>query len=286
MTGLLTAIDHLVLGVGDLAGAEKIFSRLGFRMGPAGIHTGRGTRNRCIMFRRTYFELLAVDDAAPAASWLSDLIAARGDGGLALAYAGTDAAATAAALRAAGIDARDPEALARPLPLDGETKTVRFENVTLAGLGDGAVPQFVCVHKTPELTRARHEWQLHANGADDLHEIVIEAADPHAFRDGAARMFGEEAIREHPHGFVARLAPASLAYLTPVGVRERFGTPAREGLPRDPAIAAMSIAVKEVDAAGAILDAAGIDFRETPHGLVLPASAACGIILECVDAHA
>lgn len=286
MTGPIGAIDHLVLGVGDLAGAEAIFTRLGFRMGPAGVHTGRGTRNRCLMFRRTYVELLAVDEAAPAASWLGDSLAARGDGGLALAYGAADAAATAAALRAAGIDASDPEPLERPLPLDGETQTVRFENVQLRGLGAGAVPQFVCVHKTPALTRARHEWTLHANGADDLHEIVIEAEHPLAFRETAARLFGEAAIREHAHGFVVCLAPASLAFLTPVGVRERFGTPARAGLPADPAIAAMSIAVKEVDAASAILHAAGIDFRETPHGVVLPASAACGIILEFIDAHA
>jgi hypothetical protein len=60
------AIDHAVIAIRDLDAAAESFSALGFTLTPRGYHS-IGSQNHCIMFARTYIELLAAPVAHP---WL------------------------------------------------------------------------------------------------------------------------------------------------------------------------------------------------------------------------
>jgi len=276
----LSAVDHLVIGAHDLADAAKGWKTLGFTLTPRGAHDGGATANHCIMFPSCYVELLAPTGEATSA--LASAVSSRGEGGLGLAFKTNDPAATAVALREAGLAAHDPVSLSRPLVLDGETHRVAFENVmfeaNLAGLF-----AFACHHVTPNLTRARHEWELHANTATAVAEIVVLAAEPETFRKPLEALFGFDRVADGPHGVNAVLENLGLAVMTQVGLAQRFGTKALDGLAAAPTIAAVSFRVNEADATGAMLDMGRTPYADHHTGLVVPAKAANGIIVEFTD---
>lgn len=275
-----SAIDHLVIGAHDLAAAAKGWKALGFTLTPRGAHDGGATANHCIMFPDSYVELLAPTGAATSA--LASAVSSRGEGGLGLAFKSADAAATVQSLRAAGLTAHDPVALSRPLELDGETHRVAFENVMFeAGLP--GLFAFACRHVTPHLTRARREWQLHANTATGVAEIVMLADAPAAFRKPLETLFGFDRVADGPHGVNAVLDNMGLAVMTRVGLAQRFGTRALEGLAAGPSIAAVSFRVNEADATGAMLDMGRTPYTDHHTGLVVTAKAAGGIIVEFTD---
>jgi hypothetical protein len=276
----LDAIDHLVIGAHDLEKAGKAWKSLGFTLAPRGAHDGGATANYCIMFPDSYVELLA--PTGDATSALASAVSSRGEGGLGIAFKSGDAAATAHTLRKAGLTAHDPVTLSRPLELDGETHRVTFENVMFEASLPGLFA-FACHHVTPQLTRARHGWQLHANTAIGVSEIVILAAEPESFRKPLQALFGFGRVADGPHGVNAVLENMGLAVMTQVGLAQRFGTRALEGLPTAPTLAALSIRVNEADAAGAMLDMGRTPYADHHTGLVVPARAAGGIIVEFTD---
>jgi hypothetical protein len=69
-----------------------------------------------------------------------------------------------------------------------------------------------------------------------------------------------------------------------VGLKERFGAKALDGLPEGDGLAALSIRVNEPDAAASMLDAARVPYTEGHHGLIVPAKAAGGVIVEMIEA--
>jgi hypothetical protein len=95
-------LDHLVLGVADLAGAaEALLENHGLVALPGGRHPLWGTENRIVPLGPTYLELVAVVDPDVAAtsafgSWVSDM--ATGRSGWGWAVRTRSAAATAARL--------------------------------------------------------------------------------------------------------------------------------------------------------------------------------------------
>lgn len=66
MSGLV--VDHVLIAVPDLDAAEAAAGRLGLPVGPGGRHPGWGTANRIVPLGGAYVELVAVVDAAEAAS--------------------------------------------------------------------------------------------------------------------------------------------------------------------------------------------------------------------------
>lgn len=276
MPGPINAVDHALIAVHDLDAAAKLWRSFGFTLTPRGVHGGGATANHCVMFPGSYIELIAA--TGNGTSPLAEGIGARPPGGLGLAFASSDAAATAAALRDAGIEAQDPLALQRPLELDGVTEMVKFENVLFKADLPGLVA-FACHHLTPALTRARHEWQLHASGATGIAEYVIGADHPADWRPALEKLFGFDHVADAPHGLSVILDGSALAVMTPVGLQARFGTKATDGLAPLPGLAALVIGVNEPDAAGAMMDMGRVPYAEHHHGLVVAAKHAGGIIM-------
>ena len=58
---MLIGLDHVIIGVNDLARAETAFSQnLGLAVSGGGVHPSGGTAKRIIVIGDTYLELIAV----------------------------------------------------------------------------------------------------------------------------------------------------------------------------------------------------------------------------------
>ncbi len=75
---MLTAIDHIIIGVNNLEQASAQFSqKLGLAVSGGGIHPSAGTANRIIVIGDTYLELIAVRTPAEAQQSMRDRLAIR-----------------------------------------------------------------------------------------------------------------------------------------------------------------------------------------------------------------
>jgi len=257
----ITKLDHVIVAVRNLDAAATAWRKLGFTLTPRGLHEGKGTGNHCIMFPNTYIELLGIVDETGTKGRLGQRVNERGEGGMGIAWGADDAGQTCAALRAAGVEAEDPNDLSRPLELDGKRDIVRFRNIMLPGLHLPGTMQFVCTHVTPELTRARREWQLHPNGATGIAEVFVAATDISAAK--------------------AQLAPAAptntkITISSRQEIAGQLGAKALDGAPAE-GIVAITIRLNELDAAGAMLSMGRIPHEETRHAIIVPATVANGI---------
>ena len=253
----ISRLDHVVIAVHNLDEAAATYRKLGFALTPRGLHEGKGTGNHCLMFGKTYIELLGVVDATGAEGRLAQRVKSRGEGAIAIAYGADDADKTCAALRAAGIDAEDPNDLARPLDLDGKREMVRFRNVMMPNLKLPETMQFVCTHLTPELTRARHEWQLHPNGAVGVAKIILALGNPQSAELELAKLF-------------VKLDNAKIEIQKPDHLE-------REG------IKGLTLRVNEIDAVAAMLDMGRIPHSTAKHCITVPATAAHGLTMEFTE---
>ncbi len=95
---MLTGLDHIIIGVNDLARAEVIFGQnLGLAVSGGGVHPTGGTANRVIVIGDTYIELIAVREPGEAQrSMLGRL--AKGDGYLNFVLSSNDIFADSAAI--------------------------------------------------------------------------------------------------------------------------------------------------------------------------------------------
>ena len=55
-------IDHVLIAVRDLKRTADVFNNLGFTVTPEGLHPGRGSRNRLVVFENDYLELISITD--------------------------------------------------------------------------------------------------------------------------------------------------------------------------------------------------------------------------------
>ena len=256
-------LDHVIVAVQDLDRAATAWRKLGLTLTPRGLHAGKGTGNHCIMFPDSYVELLGIVDATGAQGRLAQTVRTRGEGGMGLAWGADDADRACTALRAAGIDAEDPNDLARPLQLDGTQHMVRFRNVMLPGLDLQGTMQFVCTHATPELTRARREWMLHPSGVTGIAEVMVAVDD----------VGSSVASISHANPLNTRVSLATRAAL-----EQRLGNKVLAAAPRD-GILALALRVNELDAAGAMLSMGRIPHDERRDMIVVPADVTNGIAL-------
>lgn len=278
MTGPIARFDHAMIAVADLERASALWKSLGFRLTPKGVHQGKGTANYCIMFPESYVELIGIVNPSEASGRLATRLAEGGEGVAGVAYGADDADKTHAALTAAGVRAEAPVSLERPLDLDGERDMVRFRNVMMPDAGLEPILQFVCSHLTPALTRARHEWQLHANGVTGVNEIVVCVADPMAHLGQMRRMFGKPAVRDRKGEVSALVEPITLRLSKFDAIAERFPKSKLGPPPAVPHVMALCLDVNEPDAATTMWDMARIPYHEAPNGAVY--TSANGVVLE------
>src|SRR5437763_10075283 len=87
---MLTALDHVIIGVNDLAQATSVFSeKIGLVPRGGGSHRSGGTANRIILIGDTYLELITIQRPAEAQQSMRDRLA-KGDGYLNFALSSND----------------------------------------------------------------------------------------------------------------------------------------------------------------------------------------------------
>src|SRR5260370_15926848 len=99
---VLTAIDHIIIGVNDLERATTIFSQqLGLAVSGGGIHPAGGTANRIIVIGDTYLELITVRAPSEAEPDMLERLA-KGEGDLNVVLASTHIQADSMAMARRG----------------------------------------------------------------------------------------------------------------------------------------------------------------------------------------
>lgn len=269
-------IDHVVLLVRDLDGAEAQFHRLGFNLTPRGHHSRLGSYNHCAMLAcGDYLELLTtgIRGTRP---YYDDFLAQR-EGIAGIAFRTADASAIRDELAATGFRPEELVAFGRPVEIDGARHEARFVTVTV----DTAIPlgtrAFFCQHETPELVwLPSHLAQ--PNTARGLATITL-IDDGSDLAGRYARLVGVE-IERTAEGAMLDLGVQRLEFLTPAAAATRFaGDPILHLAP--PYVAAIRLAVADPVACERSLSRAGVPHRRTAQGGLLVASTeAAGIILE------
>src|SRR5438094_9733425 len=106
---MLTAIDHIIIGVLNLDKAATQFSQqLALALSGGGIHPAGGTANRIIVIGDTYLELITVRNPEEAQSSMLERLA-KGDGYLNFVLASDDIEADTAAIARRGISVIGPK---------------------------------------------------------------------------------------------------------------------------------------------------------------------------------
>lgn len=174
---MLSALDHVVIAVRDLAAASATYATL-YGRAPSwrGAHPGWGTANTLFRLANTYVELVAPAGEGPFGDGLRAHLDARGDGPYALAFATADADACAGALRGRGIAAPDP------IPGSGRDAASgaerRWRNLFLAPGDTRGVPIFVIEHQSPAAALPPAAVSGAAAAAvDGIDHVVVMTAD-------------------------------------------------------------------------------------------------------------
>lgn len=104
-------LDHVLIAVRDLEKARRTYANLlGFTVTPAGLHPGRGTENRLIVFGSEYLELIGVRDPREARRYRPQILdfLERRQGLYMFALGSRDLEATVAEVRHRGGRISDP----------------------------------------------------------------------------------------------------------------------------------------------------------------------------------
>ena len=278
-SGAITGIDHVLIGVRDLAGACEAWRRLGFTLSPRGRHIGWGTANYCIMFPEDYIELLGILDASQFTNNLDKFLETR-EGLMGLAFATGDAAVAAERLRQAGIAAEGPKDLARLLDLPkGEAKPA-FRLVYLPAEATPGLSAFICNHLTPELVR-RPDWLAHANGAQAITSLTAVVEDPSALALPYGKLFGYDRVRV-ADGVVSLDTGGAVIRFVDARHLVRL-QPGADALPDYdcPWLIALRLRVSNIAATGDALELGRVRFRLGRDEIIrVPASETSGVVLE------
>jgi catechol 2,3-dioxygenase-like lactoylglutathione lyase family enzyme len=284
-------IDHLVLCVRDLERARDVYRRLGFTLTPPVRHPF-GTGNSLIQLAdRSFLELLTVfePEAIPPmrpgffsfGAYNRDFLA-RQEGCSMLVLDTENAEADARAFRTAGLGDFAPFHFERPAKLpDGTVAKVAF---SLAFALDPRLPDaafFTCRQHAPEVFW-KAEYQRHENGAVAMDEVALAAPEPLALA-GTLEALTQIPAESTPDGLLVRTGRGGVRALTPGAFRRRYAGAEPPPLGAGARFAGCRLAVEDLAAMRARLDAAGIRFRQAQGCLVIPPAQAFGLALGLVQ---
>jgi catechol 2,3-dioxygenase-like lactoylglutathione lyase family enzyme len=175
-----SGLDHVIVGVRDLAAAERHYARLlGRSASWRGEHPGLGTENTLFRLGGSYVELLA--PAAGGGDWLAKRLDASGEGLLGFALATNDADACARMLAERGLH---PQAPVRGIGRDRESGAFReWRNVMLPPEETRGVLLFGIEHRSaPDLLPELPPVGDAAASAHGFDHVVVQTPDPDAAR--------------------------------------------------------------------------------------------------------
>ncbi|HVJ50925.1 MAG TPA: VOC family protein [Aliidongia sp.] len=279
----ISGIDHVLVGVRDLDQASLAWERLGFTLTPRGRHIGWGTANACIMFERDFVELIGIADAREFTNNLESFLERR-QGLMGVAWASADSVASAASLKAAGLEPSEPRELGRQMELPQESVVARFKLVHLPEAATPAIPSFVCQHLTPGIIR-QPAWLKHANGAVGLKGITIVAEDPPALNHAYDRLFGAHNVTRTDNVLTLHAGRHALVLATRDDLSALQPDLSEDEIPPAPAIVLMTLLSEDLDRTADHLTRWQVEHEQ--HGrlsIIVPPDMATGVAIEFVAA--
>ncbi len=185
-------LDHVLIAVRGLDGASGIFSReLGFTLTPEGMHPGRGTHNRLMVFGSEYLELIAVRDASEGTfrPTMGPFLQSR-EGLYMFALGTDDIDAAVGGARARGPTVEDPGDGAREASGGAPGYSWRFAGVSTADTPGSET--FLIQHNTPIAERytVPANASVHANGALGVFYLAIAVRDVEESAERWQQAFG------------------------------------------------------------------------------------------------
>ncbi|HEY6406793.1 MAG TPA: VOC family protein [Ktedonobacteraceae bacterium] len=189
---MLTALDHIIIGVHDLEQAAMVFSqKLGLAVSGGGIHPSGGTANRIIVIGDTYLELIAVRSPEEAQQSMLERLA-KGDGYLNFVLSSDDIEADTRAMERRGVQVIEPKAGQLRAP-DGHTRGWSRADVERVDLTQH-YPFLIQHDSTGEERRLRlagwTEPPGHALGAVKVLSATIAVAELSEARQRFERIYG------------------------------------------------------------------------------------------------
>ncbi len=276
-------VDHITIGVQSLPQAAETYSRLGFSLTPKGTLDGQGGCNHCIMMEGGYLELAApaADDEGQPSPELETALKQSGDGVKSVCFTTHDGASLSQELRNSGWTVSEPEAVYRNMvTADGQkvragASMVRFPDGTLEGFAAAAIQ-----HLTPEVLR-QPDWLQHPNGVLATTSLTLIVDDPLVAKAAYEKLFGAgvAAITDSTvaiHLGNHRIFLCEKDQLTQLHPDLEF-----DELPALPAVVAMGLKVKDLNATEQILKTNGVNYFRLKEGMIrVPPSETHGTLLE------
>jgi hypothetical protein len=258
-------VDHVVHAVHDLDVAAALYRSLGFQVGARNRHPPSwGTQNHIVQLPGTFIELLTVADATDitphARNFFSfgafnrDFLAH--EQGLSMLAVKGRGASDADAFRAAGIgDFQVYDFEREGKRPDGTAIKVAFSLAFARNPLAQEIGFFTCQHRFPE-NFWNAAFQIHRNTAAGLAGVALVAAHPPDHATFLAAMTGERAVNtssgiavQTPRGEIQTIDPAAFTadfdFLPP-------------DITRSARLAALRVAVRDLEAAATVLRASGI----------------------------
>jgi len=186
-------LDHVLIGVRDLERAGRIYSDLmGFTVTPEGVHPGRGTHNRLIVFGPEYLELIAVRDPREARRDRPEMLEflVRRQGLYMFALGSHDLEATVAELRRRGGGVSDPVDGARAGGGDRGGYTWRSANLDRADTPGSATFIIQHHHTIQQRYTEPANPTMHANGVTGIFSLTLAVKDAPAAAAAWCRTLG------------------------------------------------------------------------------------------------
>ena len=270
MQRAITGLDHLIIGVRDLETARRQWARLGFNSTPRGRHVGWSTANYCIMFENDYVELLGIVDPKGFTNGLDRLLEDQGEGLLGVVLHTSDARATAAAWRAAGLASAQAGSLMRLLESETPAVELRFDNVMLEPAERAGLNLFACTHLTPGPMR-RPAWLRHPNGARNIAGLTVIADDVEPLAAFAEKLVGSAAVTRTDRVRAIQTGTAPIMLATPDDaalLHPGFALPETAPVP---SLAVMEIAVTDPAVTARFLGQQNVPHVRESDGAVLVA---------------
>lgn len=207
MTG--AALDHVGVVGRDLAALADAYRRLGFTLTPLAPAAGGRIRNRCVMLRRGYLELMAV--APGGASATLERFLARHEGAHIIALAIDDIVRAQERFRLIGWPDAAPEQSERPIDAaDPDGPRARFTHLPVPEQPEARIN--LIQHQTPRLV-----WQprflAHANHAVGLDDVTIAVAAPAETAMRFSRLAGRPVVPDPAGGYALDLARGRIRLL-------------------------------------------------------------------------
>lgn len=217
-------LDHVLIGVRDLAETVSTFGeRIGFTVTPEGVHPGRGTHNRLIVFGPEYLELISVRDPSEGLFRpnLPTFLESR-EGLFIFAIGTDDVDAGASELRSKGINVADPVDGARSNEDGSVAYSWRQAEIAADEMPGSQTFLIQHNHTVAERYREPAEPTRHANGASAIGYLALAVHDATEAASRWREIFGLEAAsaREDAERGVKEVAVAlddcELRFLSPL----------------------------------------------------------------------